>query len=95
VLVLLGMMKSQREQHTNKGAGIALFAGALSFFVSFFTLGLGVLLLGIMPVVRFGPNSGQVSWIMPTIFGISIVVACIAARLAFRMSQNRFSVRRR
>jgi len=72
------------EKLANVAVCLALLAGAASFFCSFCVLGLAALNAGFIKIVLFNPTSDPYPWVVPTIVGISFVVAVGVVSLILR-----------
>ena len=82
-------MDSRDERLANVSLGATILVGATSFFISFCGFGLAGVYAGFVQLALFNPNSEQSTWVMPTIFCVSVAVAIIAAWLVYRLLRNR------
>jgi hypothetical protein len=66
-------MDWQRERHANLAVSHALLAGAAAFFFSFYALAIIALYTGLIKIWIINPVPAPFPWVMPTIFGISVL----------------------
>lgn len=86
-------MDWQGERRINVPGWVAFFAGIVSFFVSFAVLVWVAINTGLIDLIGFRSEPKQPSWVIPVVFGVSIIEACLVARLVFRTMQSKLGSR--
>jgi len=81
-------MDWQRESHANLAVSLALLAGAAAFFFSFYALAIIALYTGLIKIWIINPVPAPFPWVMPTIFGISVLFAIFVVCLTLRLPRS-------
>jgi hypothetical protein len=77
-------MDSQAERRANLRVVAGLAIWAVSFTVSLCVLAVAAYYAGLIEPVLINPTSEPFPWVMPTIIGISFVLAVVVVRLTLR-----------
>jgi len=81
------------ERQIDVPGWVAFFAGAVSFFVSFVALYWAAIYTGLVKLIILIQKDHPPPWVLPVVFGVSIVEGTLVARLVFRAMQNKYPSR--
>jgi len=81
------------ERQIDVPGWVAFFAGVVSFFVSFVALYWAAIYAGLVKFIILTPKDRPPPWVLPVVFGVSVIESTLVARLVFRGMQNKYPSR--